>query len=219
MDVRTLVAGEADVADLARALRRDHCFQRSFGPEHTLRIRYPDHLMELHKVDAVGLEPAKRFLDLLRGALLAAAVDLGHQKRFVAVAVAQRFSHAQLARTAVVVPAVVEEVDAVIDSRANDADGLLLVGLPAEVVAAHADQRHHFAGAPQATIGNPVAPLAHRRASCGASVPGWTALEPRHHHAPSTRRNLSYASAGRLSVIAVFMHRSTSTPYARRPPT
>jgi len=53
--------------------------------------------VELHEVDAVGLEPAQRFLDLLRGARSAAAVDLGHEKRFVAVAVAQRFPHAQLA--------------------------------------------------------------------------------------------------------------------------
>src|SRR6266849_2772631 len=59
---------------------------------------------------------------------------------------------------------------------------------------------------------------AHARGWCCASASGWTALEPRHHHAPSTRRNLSYASAGRLSVIAVFMHRCTSTPHARRAP-
>src|SRR5256712_2124291 len=116
MDGGALVAGETDVADLARALRRHHRFQRAVRAEHAFRIRHADHLVELHEVDAVGLEPAERFLDLLRGALLAAAVDLGHQKRFLAIAVAERLSHAELARATVVVPALVEEVDAVADS-------------------------------------------------------------------------------------------------------
>src|SRR2546426_2365796 len=73
--------------------------------------------------------------------VLVATVDLGHEKHFVAIAVAQRLSHADLARPTVVVPAVVEEVDSVVDGRADDADGFLLVRLPAEMVAAHADQR------------------------------------------------------------------------------
>src|SRR6266436_202855 len=90
----------------------------------------------------------------LRSALLAAAVDLGHEKRLVAIAVAQRLSHAELTRPTIVVPAVVEEVDPVVDGGADDADGLLLVRLPPEVVAAHTDQRHHLAGASQATVGN-----------------------------------------------------------------
>src|SRR5438094_7133206 len=158
MDGGTLVASEPYVADLAGALRRYHRFQRTVGPEHPLRVRHPDHLVELHEVDAVGLEPAQRLIDLLRRRVLVATVDLGHEKHVVAIAVAQRLSHAELARPTVVVPAVVEEVDAVVDGRAYDADGFLLVRLPPEMVAAHADQRHHLAGAPQATIGNFHAP-------------------------------------------------------------
>src|SRR2546430_11300675 len=157
MDGGTLVAGEPDVADLAGALRRYHRFQRTVGPEHPLRVRHPDHLVELHEVDAVGLEPAQRLIDLLRRRLPVATVDLGHEKHLVAIAVAQRLSHADLARPTVVVPAVVEEVDSVVDGRADDADGFLLVSLPAEMVAAHADQRHHLSGASKATVRNPVA--------------------------------------------------------------
>src|SRR2546422_1122744 len=41
-------------------------------------------------------------------------------------------SHADLARAAVVVPAVVEEVDAVVDGRADNADGFPLVRLRSE---------------------------------------------------------------------------------------
>src|SRR5256712_4248503 len=157
MDGGTLVAGESDIADLPCALRRHHRLQRAVRPEHTLRIRHPDHLVELHEVDAVGLEPAQRLIDLLRRRLPVATVDLGHEKHFVAIAVAQRLSHADLARPTVVVPAVVEEVDSVVDGRADDADGFLLVSLPAEMVAAHADQRHHLSGASKATVRNPVA--------------------------------------------------------------
>src|SRR2546426_1370216 len=92
--------------------------------------------------------------------VLVATVDLGHENRLVAIAVAQRLSHADLARPTVVVPAVVEEVDSAVDRGADDADGFLLVGLPPEVVAAHTDQRHHLSSAPQATVGNPVADVA-----------------------------------------------------------
>src|SRR3989454_12692507 len=89
--------------------------------------------------------------------VLVATVDLGHEKHFVAIAVAQRLSHADLARPTALVPAVVEEVDSVVDGRADDADRFLLVRLPAEMVAAHADQRHHLSGASKATVRNPVA--------------------------------------------------------------
>src|SRR5207247_10283130 len=90
MDGGTLVAGEPDVADLAGALRRYHRFQRTVGPEHPRRVRHPDHLVEVHEVDAVGLEPAQRLIDLLRRRVLCATVGLGLAKRVVATAVAAR---------------------------------------------------------------------------------------------------------------------------------
>src|SRR5207302_9738326 len=69
----------------------------------------------------------------------------------------QSLSHAEFARSNVVIPAVVQKVDAVVDGRAHDADGLLLVRLSSEMVAAHDDQRHHFYSPHKATVGNPVA--------------------------------------------------------------
>src|SRR2546426_9852400 len=38
------------------------------------------HLVELHEVDAVGLEPAQGLIDLLRRRLPVATVDLGHER-------------------------------------------------------------------------------------------------------------------------------------------
>ena len=54
-------------------------------------------------------------VDLLGGGLLRAAVDLRHQEDLLPVAVAQRLAHAHLALAVVVVPAVVQERDAVVD--------------------------------------------------------------------------------------------------------
>src|SRR6266545_4155649 len=47
----------------------------------------------------------------------------------------------------------------------------------------------------------------HGRASYGINKRGWSALEPRHHHAPRTRRHRRYAGSGKLNVIAVLMAR------------
>ena len=91
------------------------------------------------QVDHVGLQALEGLVDLLGGRLLGAAVDLGHEEDLLAVAVAQGLAHADLAAAVVVVPAVVHEVDAGVDGGADDLDALLLVLLPADVVAAQAD--------------------------------------------------------------------------------
>ncbi len=69
------------------------------------------------------------------------AVDLGHQEYLLAVAVAQRLAHAHFAVAAVVVPAVVHEVDAIVHGRADDLDAFGLAGI-ANVIPAEADHRN-----------------------------------------------------------------------------
>src|SRR5204863_3091521 len=64
----------------------------------------------------------------------------------------QRLSHAHFALAIVVVPAVVEEVDAVVERRANNSDALLLIMLRAEVVSANPDHRHPLAGVSEGAI-------------------------------------------------------------------
>ena len=61
----------------------------------------------------------------LVGGRFGPAVDLGHQEHFLAVAVPQGLAHADLALAVVVVPAVVHEVDAVVDGGADDPDALV----------------------------------------------------------------------------------------------
>jgi len=98
----------------------------------------------------------QRLVDLAGGALAAAGVKLGHQEGFFAVSVAQGFAHADFAGAVVVVPAVVEEVDAFIERGADDADAFLLVLLAAEVVSAQADAGDVLSGVAQGAVGNAV---------------------------------------------------------------
>src|SRR5258708_36902549 len=77
-------------------------------------------LVVVDEMDGGGLQTFQRFVELPRRFRLRAAVDLRHQEGLRAIAVAERLAHADFARAFVVVPAVVEEVDAAIDGGAND---------------------------------------------------------------------------------------------------
>ena len=68
---------------------------------------------------------------LVASALLP-AVDLGHQEDLLPVTVLKRFAHSRFAHAFVVVPAVIHEGDAAIDSLADEANRILLSepGLP-----------------------------------------------------------------------------------------
>ena len=58
VDARVLVAGEADVADLARLLRLEQRLHGAAFGEDAVGIVEADDLVELHEVDAVGLRGA-----------------------------------------------------------------------------------------------------------------------------------------------------------------
>ena len=85
------------------------------------------------------------------------AVDLGHEEDLVAVAVAQRLPHADLAVAVVIIPAVVHEGDAVIDGGANDLDRFVHAFGVADVVAAHADRRHFHTSAAERPVAHVAA--------------------------------------------------------------
>ncbi len=127
MDKRILVAGEADVAQLARFF----CFQEhlvgAVFVEDAVRVFEADDFMVLDEIDAVGLEPAKGFVQLPLRFPPGAAVDFGHEEYLVPVSVAERLPHAHFADTTVVVPGVVHEVDAVVHGGMHDADSELFV--------------------------------------------------------------------------------------------
>ncbi len=59
VDVGILVAGEADVADLAGRPRIDERGIRTVLVEHAVRILVADHFVVLHEIDGVNAEPAQ----------------------------------------------------------------------------------------------------------------------------------------------------------------
>src|ERR1035438_625614 len=137
MDGRTLVAGKADIPDLPRLPGLERRFHGAAGREDAIRVVDPNDLVKLQEVDLIGSEPAQRLINLSCGRVLVAAIDFGHQESPLAIAVAQRLAHANLALPAVVVPAVVEKVDSPVDRRAHDTNTLGLVEIgPDKVVSA-----------------------------------------------------------------------------------
>src|SRR6202011_42655 len=149
MDVRTLVAREADESDLAGLLRlQDRLHPSAFG-EYAIRVGIANHFVKLEQVDPVSLEPAQRFVDLISSGSFGAPIDLGHQKRLLAVTVAQRVAHADFTLAAVVVPAVIEKIDALVEARANDANAFLGIRLIAKMIATEPYERNFLFAAAQ----------------------------------------------------------------------
>jgi hypothetical protein len=164
VNARILVAGEPDEPQLAGLPRLDERAVRAFLVEDAMRVLVSKHLVMLHEIDTVGPPPPERFVELARGFFFRAAVDLRHQERLLTIAVGQRLSHAPLARTLVVVPAVVEKRDAFVEGAADDADAEIFGHRrKADVRAAEADRGNTFTG----TAEQPVRHLGHSASNAG----------------------------------------------------
>src|SRR6266851_2771767 len=162
MDVWTLVACEADVANLASLSRLQDGLHPSAFRKNTIRVGVANHFVELEKIDPVSLESAQRLVDLTRSRSFGASIDLGHKKRFLAIAVTQRVAHADFTLAAVVVPAVVEKIDALIEARADDANAFLGIHLIAKMIATEPNERDFLFGAAQGSVRNAVPGLQSR---------------------------------------------------------
>src|SRR5438876_1261600 len=151
MDRRTLVSREADVTDPPSVLRLEGRLDRPAVGEDPVRILHPDDLVELQEVDDVRLEPSERLPDLPGGSRPRLAVDLRHQEGSLSIAVPEGLSLADLAPPLIVVPGVVEEIDARVDRGADDADALRLREVRlAKVEPAEADRGDSLASAAEA---------------------------------------------------------------------
>ena len=151
------VSGEADVTDLARF----------FGIEHGLKVRCPLQrtgrdpqagyfLVKLNQVDMAGLETLQRLVDLPGGGSLGPAIELSHEKGLLAIAVAESFSHADFALSVVVIPAIIEEIDAAIERGPDDGDADLGILRTADVMAPEANGGDFLAGVAELPIGHVV---------------------------------------------------------------
>ncbi|MFZ1119017.1 MAG: hypothetical protein WAN81_02180, partial [Candidatus Binataceae bacterium] len=147
MNLRTLVAGEADVSQLAGFFRVERRFDSASASENSIRVIHPDHLVKLHQVDSIGLQPPQRVVDLFCGRGFVAAIDFRHQKCLVAIAIAQRLSNPNLALAVVVVPTVVEEIGPTIQRSPHDPDAFgFLHQRAAEVMASDTHDGDTLAG-------------------------------------------------------------------------
>src|SRR6266852_3090683 len=140
MSVRALVTCEADETAFARLSRLQDGLHPSALGKNAIRIDVANHFVELEKIDPVSLKAAQRIVDLTSSGGFGASVDLGHEKRFLTIAVAQRVTHADFTLATVVVPAVIEKIDAFIETRADDANAFLRIRLFAEMIATEPNQ-------------------------------------------------------------------------------
>src|ERR1039458_5873059 len=115
MNERILMAGKTDVTDLPCLPGVHHGFDRPAGCKDSVRVFQSDDLMQLHQINSIRLQPLQGFINLPRGRRLGAAVALGHEKDFLAVAVTQSLPHANFAGPAIVIPAVSNEGDPLVN--------------------------------------------------------------------------------------------------------
>src|SRR5208282_3030316 len=140
MNVWTLVTREADKTNLACLFGFQYGLHRTAFSKNAIRIRIANHFMELEQVNSIRLQPPQRFIELVYGCRFGSAIDLGHQKSLLTITMPQRIAHANFALSPVVIPAVVEKIDAFVNSGPDNADALRDVALSGKVVTAKSYQ-------------------------------------------------------------------------------
>src|ERR1700694_4421640 len=88
MDVRALVPGESDEANLPGFLRLQDGLHRASGGKNAVGIGIANDLVKLEQINSVGLEALQRIIDLTCCSRLVSAVDLRHQECLLPIAVA-----------------------------------------------------------------------------------------------------------------------------------
>ena len=119
-----------------------------------LRIVVVDHLVNLPNVQVIRLKPGKRLLQHLHRYVLLPAVraHLGHHDRLVALSF-ERCAHPFLAHALVILPGVIEEVDAVVHGLGNHVVDDLLTRSCSQVVSTHPQDRDLEPGAAHGALG------------------------------------------------------------------
>src|SRR5215469_16255844 len=156
MNLGTLVSRESDEADFAGFFRFENSFESSARSEDSVGISIANHLVELQQVNVVRLKTPQRFLDLRGGTRFCPAINFRHQKGFVTITILEGLTHANFALAAVIVPAVIQEIESFVEGLANDRDAFVGITLRTQVVAADADERNLFARAAKFAVGNAV---------------------------------------------------------------
>ena len=114
------VSGESDRPHFPLLLSLQQRLSRAARGEDQVRISFVNHFVDLPDVQVIGLQSPQRFFQLLHGHIFAASVsaDFGHDHGLVALPF-QRGAQHFFAVTVVIVPGIVEEVDARIHRHAR----------------------------------------------------------------------------------------------------
>ena len=128
VDLRVLVAGEADVADLAGVARG---YMAAWMAPSSAKMRSGSSKRRIswnwtRSITSVSRRPMD-CSELLVVVLGGAGVELGHDEDLVAVAVLKGLTHTDFGDAVVVVPAVVEEGDAAVHCLVDQVDHLVLL--------------------------------------------------------------------------------------------
>src|SRR5580704_17877380 len=116
MNVRILVAGESDVANLAGFLGLQNGFRGSALSKYAIGVIEANDFMMLHQIDVVCLKAFQTGFDLLLGNLFSAAINLCHEKNLLTISIFQGLSHPDFTLAFVIVPTVIHKCNAAIDS-------------------------------------------------------------------------------------------------------
>src|SRR5579884_2061100 len=111
--------------------------------------------MNLQPVILHCLHPTEGLINLPCSRFSVATVNLGHEEHPLSIPIPQRLAHAEFARAAIIVPAVVHEIDPIVNRGADDAYTLFLVGLFSDMKSAQADERHTLSCTPQPVVWHP----------------------------------------------------------------
>ena len=87
MDLRALVSCEPDIAHLSRLFCFHHRFKSATTCEYAVGIGLSNYFVKLQKINMIGLQPLQRLVELLTCREFVPAIDLGHQKCLLAIAI------------------------------------------------------------------------------------------------------------------------------------
>ena len=127
------------------------CLNCSVFGEDFVSVLFGLDVVELPAIEVVGLQPPQAVIQVCQRALVVAITDLSHEENLV-TAISNGLAHHFLAVTVVVIPAVVEERQAVVDRLMHESDGghvTVVAGRLADMPATEAKDRNIHARSAQ----------------------------------------------------------------------
>ena len=161
------VPGESDEANLSLLLRPGERLGRAARTHEEFRIVVEGDAVHLPQIQVIRLQPIQRLFEHLHreSGVSPMSTDLSHKKDAIAFSFQAR-AHPVFCLAAMVLPAIVEERDAVIDSLADQAHSSWFVRCRSEMMSAHSEGGNLNASFAEVTEGNRVtAVLGHRVSS------------------------------------------------------